>query len=137
MMLLRMGYTETQAGRRITAMETAFEDAKVTGNGGLVGSMTNDPKDRHVLAAAVRGAAHAVITENVRHFPPVGGTVRYRRDHARRFSRPPIPSQSRSAGREAARPGNGSRDTLRGSRSQIGEMGAVAAQAAPGIRVAT
>ena len=29
--LLRMGYTETQASRRIIAMETAFDEAKVTG----------------------------------------------------------------------------------------------------------
>jgi predicted nucleic acid-binding protein len=68
--LLRMGYTERQAGRRITAMETAFEDAKVTGYECLVAAMTNDPKDRHVLAAAVRCGAHAIITDNVRHFPP-------------------------------------------------------------------
>jgi hypothetical protein len=31
--------------------------------------MTNDEKDRHVLAAAVRAGAHAILTENVRHFP--------------------------------------------------------------------
>ena len=32
--------------------------------------MTNDPKDRHVLAAAVRGNAETVVSENVRDFPP-------------------------------------------------------------------
>jgi hypothetical protein len=32
--------------------------------------MTNDPKDRHVLAAAVRCEAHAIITDNVKHFRP-------------------------------------------------------------------
>jgi hypothetical protein len=68
--LRRMGYTSAQADRRITAMETAFEDAKVTGYECTAGSMTNDPKDRHVLAAAVRCGAHAIVTENVRHFPP-------------------------------------------------------------------
>ncbi|MES9509713.1 hypothetical protein ABWJ92_25400 [Streptomyces sp. NPDC000609] len=31
--------------------------------------MANDPKDRHVLAA-VRGQAHAVVTLNVKDFPP-------------------------------------------------------------------
>ncbi len=72
--LVRMGYTEAQADRRITAMENAFEDAKVTGHECLVTSMTNDPKDRHVLAAAVRCGAHAIITENNRHFPPASVT---------------------------------------------------------------
>lgn len=55
--LQRMGYTPAQAERRIVAMESAFEDASVTGYECLVGAMTNDPKDRHVLAAAV-AAAH-------------------------------------------------------------------------------
>lgn len=68
--LQRMGYTPAQADRRITAMESAFEDANVPGYERLTASMTNDPKDRHVLAAAVRSGAHAIITHNVRHFQP-------------------------------------------------------------------
>jgi hypothetical protein len=68
--LQRMGYTLVQASRRITAMETSFEGAKVTGYECLVASMTNDPKDRHVLAAAVLCGAHAIVTDNVKHFPP-------------------------------------------------------------------
>ena len=68
--LLRMGYSEAQASRRTIAMDTAFEEAKVTGYQRLAASMTNDPKDWHVLAAAVRCAAHAIVTDNVRHFPP-------------------------------------------------------------------
>lgn len=35
----------------------------------LVRKMTNDPKDRHVLAAAVRANAQSVVTFNRRHFP--------------------------------------------------------------------
>jgi hypothetical protein len=31
--------------------------------------MTNDPKDRHVLAAAVKCGAHAIVSDNVKHFP--------------------------------------------------------------------
>lgn len=56
-----MGYTPAQAERRIVAMESAFEDSSVTGYECLEGAMTNDPKDRHVLAAAVRCGAHAII----------------------------------------------------------------------------
>jgi hypothetical protein len=67
--LCRMQYSEAQAERRITAMQCAFEDACVTGYADLVASMTNDKKDRHVLAAAVRAGAHAILKENVKHFP--------------------------------------------------------------------
>ena len=35
----------------------------------LVGGMTNDPKDRHVLAAAVRANAEVVVTFNLADFP--------------------------------------------------------------------
>jgi predicted nucleic acid-binding protein len=67
--LQRMGYSPAQAERRIAAMEIAFEDANVAGYECLVASMTNDPKDRHVLAAGVRCGAHAIVTGNVKHFP--------------------------------------------------------------------
>ena len=68
--LERMGYTPAQVERRILAMEFAFEDASVAGYECLVGAMTNDAKDRHVLAAAVRCGAHAITTHNVKHFRP-------------------------------------------------------------------
>ena len=31
--------------------------------------MTNDPKDRHVLAAAIRSRARVIVTLNLRDFP--------------------------------------------------------------------
>ena len=68
--LQRMGYSPAQAERRICAMETAFEDANVTRYEGLTASMTNDPKDRHLLAASVRCGAQAIVTANFKHFPP-------------------------------------------------------------------
>src|ERR1022692_4290909 len=51
-------------------MNGAFPDALVTGYEPLIGEMANDPKDRHVLAAAVRGGAEVLVTENLRDFPP-------------------------------------------------------------------
>jgi hypothetical protein len=51
-------------------MATYFPDARVTGYEELIGSMTNHPKDRHVLAAAVAGRADGLVTENIKDFPP-------------------------------------------------------------------
>ena len=56
--------------RLMKTMERAFPEAMVTGYEPLIPSMTNDPKDRHVLAAAVRGRADVLVTSNVRDFPP-------------------------------------------------------------------
>lgn len=41
----------------VRAMRDAFPDATVTGYEELVDAMTNDPEDRHVLAAAARADA--------------------------------------------------------------------------------
>jgi predicted nucleic acid-binding protein len=68
--LLKMGYTEAQATRRITAMDMAFEDACVRGYDHVINVMTNHPKDRHVLAAAVHVRASVIVTHNIRDFPP-------------------------------------------------------------------
>ena len=51
------------------ALREHFPEALVTGHGPLVARMTNDPKDRHVLAAAVHAGAGAVVTFNLRDFP--------------------------------------------------------------------
>ncbi|MFE5241168.1 MULTISPECIES: PIN domain-containing protein [unclassified Streptomyces] len=61
---------EVKAKTLVDAMAGTFPDSLVSGYGGLVPVMVNDPKDRHVLAAAVRGQAHAVVTSNVKDFPP-------------------------------------------------------------------
>jgi predicted nucleic acid-binding protein len=47
-------------------MRTSFPDASVTGHETLIDGMRNDPKDRHVLAAAVRGNAEVIVTFNLR-----------------------------------------------------------------------
>jgi len=56
--------------RRIAQMRRAFPDATVDGYEPLVASMTCDPKDRHVLAAAVRANAEVLVTFNLSDFPP-------------------------------------------------------------------
>jgi len=53
----------------VDAMAGAFPESLVTGYAALLSAMTNDPKDRHVLAAAVGGDAHAVVTLNLKDFP--------------------------------------------------------------------
>lgn len=57
------------AGRRIAAMRRYFPDAEVDGYQALVDRMTNDPKDRHVLAAGVAAGADFIVTANLRDFP--------------------------------------------------------------------
>jgi hypothetical protein len=49
-------------------MHRSFPDAEVRGYETLIASMTCDPRDRHVLAAAVRGDAEALPTFNTRDF---------------------------------------------------------------------
>lgn len=46
-----------------------FADSWVSGFEPLMRMMTNDPKDRHVLAAAVHATARTIVTFNKRHFP--------------------------------------------------------------------
>jgi predicted nucleic acid-binding protein len=53
----------------VTQMGRAFPEACVLGYEQLIPQMGNDPKDRHVLAAAVVSDAQAIVTTNSRHFP--------------------------------------------------------------------
>ncbi|UZN04213.1 PIN domain-containing protein [Cellulomonas sp. S1-8] len=56
---------------RLHAMNLAFDDALVEGWQPLVEGIElgADPDDRHVVAAALRGGAEAVVTANVQDFP--------------------------------------------------------------------
>jgi predicted nucleic acid-binding protein len=62
---------EEQARRLTDAMAAAFDGAAVPQSAvdRLEPAMTNDPKDRHVLAAAVVSDAQAVVTFNLKDFP--------------------------------------------------------------------
>ncbi|HYO30534.1 MAG TPA: PIN domain-containing protein [Thermomicrobiales bacterium] len=68
--LVENGLTDDQrALSRVSQMRRTFPQASVTGYSGIVESMTNDPKDRHVLAAAVTAGAQVIVTSNLRDFP--------------------------------------------------------------------
>lgn len=56
--------------RRENALRSHFPEAMVEGFEALADLMTNNPGDRHVLAAAVRCNAELIVTFNRRHFPP-------------------------------------------------------------------
>lgn len=56
--------------KRFADMQSAFDDALVTGWEGLeAGIMLPDEDDWHVVAAGIRGGAQAIVTANVDDFP--------------------------------------------------------------------
>ena len=65
------GLTSQQATYRLERMRQTFPAATVPADQitRLELAMTNDPKDRHVLAAAVASPAEAVVTFNLVDFP--------------------------------------------------------------------
>lgn len=64
-----LNLTPQQAAHREAEMKKAFPEACVEGYEPLIESMTNDPKDRHVLAAAIRSKSELIVTYNKRDFP--------------------------------------------------------------------
>ena len=68
--LPKVGVAPAKARTRVQQMRNAFPDALVTDYSALVPAMTNHPKDRHVLAAAVCADAAVIVTANVKDFPP-------------------------------------------------------------------
>lgn len=61
---------EAAAERIVSLMARHFPDALITGYEPLIPAMGSHPKDRHVLAVAVRANADAIITFNLDDFPP-------------------------------------------------------------------
>jgi predicted nucleic acid-binding protein len=63
------GLTAVQVDRLMGRLHSAFPEANIEGYEHLISAMLNDAGDRHVLAAAAKSGAHAIVTFNIRHFP--------------------------------------------------------------------
>lgn len=68
--------TTVQADRLAAEMRRAFPDAAVEGWEALEAEMFNDPKDRHVAAAAKQIEADVIVTANLKDFAPLPAGVR-------------------------------------------------------------
>jgi predicted nucleic acid-binding protein len=64
----RFGIAPHRTAYLVDELRKHFGDAWVKGYEPLIGSMSNDSKDRHVVAAAVRCGAEMIVTYNKRHF---------------------------------------------------------------------
>jgi hypothetical protein len=64
----RLGLTQVQTTHLFSELEMHFADAWVEGYEPLIPAMNNHPKDRHVLAAAVRCGAQTIVTFNLKDF---------------------------------------------------------------------
>lgn len=63
--------TASQVDHLLEQLHRAFPEAVVGNYGRYLHRVTNDPKDRHVLAAAIRGEARLIVTHNLADFPSV------------------------------------------------------------------
>jgi|ERR1700733_1601636 len=62
--------TQHQTTHLVNELRNNFPDAWVEpGYRELIPSMSNDAKDRHILAAAVKANCQIVVTYNLKHFP--------------------------------------------------------------------
>ncbi|WHO75730.1 PIN domain-containing protein [Rhizobium sp. BT03] len=62
------GMDPSRAEALRTVMEAAFPEANAEGWEDIEPAMRNDPKDRHVVAAAVAAEATIIVTSNIRDF---------------------------------------------------------------------
>lgn len=65
----KLNVTPSQTAHLVHQLEFYFADAWVEDYDPLIPAMTNHPKDRHVLAAAVRTGAQTIVTFNLKDFP--------------------------------------------------------------------
>lgn len=68
--MMRKGVEKAEANRRIQKANAAFPDAMVKNYSGLINGLElKDPKDCHVLAAAIKTNANVIVTNNIKDFP--------------------------------------------------------------------
>jgi len=68
--MLRNGISKEEADKRVRKANRAFPDALVENYEPLIeGLVLPDPKDRHVLAAAIKINANTIVTNNLKDFP--------------------------------------------------------------------
>lgn len=66
----RKGVSLEESNKRANRANQAFPDALVNNYSGLISSLQlPDPKDRHVLAAAIKTNANVIVTNNIKDFP--------------------------------------------------------------------
>ncbi len=64
------GVQEAEIAKRIQRVNEAFPDALVANYEALIDNLDlPDPKDCHVLAAAIKTNANLIVTNNLKHFP--------------------------------------------------------------------
>jgi PIN domain len=67
---LKLGWPNSLIAHLEKELRAHFSEAWISGYESPIPKMTNDEKDRHVVAAAVHGAAAIISTLNLRHFRP-------------------------------------------------------------------
>jgi len=80
------GVSEEKIDRRIATMNDFFPDAMVSGFDELTENSPADPKDKHVLAAAVQSKSDVLVTENTKDFhAPTSGPYAMRVERLSQF----------------------------------------------------
>lgn len=64
----KLGWPSSLTAYLQAELRAHFGEAWISGYEALIPQMTNDEKDRHVLAAAVHGQVPIIVTFNLRHF---------------------------------------------------------------------
>ncbi|MGK7951487.1 MAG: PIN domain-containing protein [Xenococcaceae cyanobacterium] len=60
---------EEKAHKRVQQMKQAFPESLIEPKKEIINILKNDPKDRHVLAAAIAAKADTIVTSNLSDFP--------------------------------------------------------------------